>query len=367
MDQDLIYKIAVTKIPKIGAVLAKQLISYCGGPEEVFKAKTRNLLKIPGIGAQLAALISRQDPEALAEGEIAFLEKHAIQPLYYLDKKYPHRLKHYPDSPVLLYYKGNTDLNHRRIVSIVGTRKPSPRGKAYCKDIIEALKAYDVIVISGLAYGIDINAHHHCLMNDIPTVGVLGHGLKRIYPAQHASIARAMIDCGGLLTEYASDLEPKREHFPMRNRIVAGICDALIVVETGKKGGSMITAELANHYNKDVFAIPGRLTDKQSMGCNQLIKSHRAALLESVDDLAYIMRWEKGAEANNSLQTNLFDILSPREQSIVDLLQQTDQLGIDHLSAQLNLTSTEMASLLLEMEFKGMVKTLPGKQYMLVS
>ena len=366
MDQDLIYKIAVTKIPSIGAVLAKQLISYCGGPEEVFKAKTRNLLKIPGIGPQLASMISRQNPEELADGEVEFLEKHKIQALYYLDKGYPHRLKHFPDCPVLLYYKGNTDLNHRRIVSIVGTRKPTPRGKALCKEIVEGLKAYDVIVVSGLAYGIDISTHHHCLMNDLPTVGVLGHGLKRIYPTQHASIARAMIDCGGLLTEYASDAEPKREHFPMRNRIVAGICDALIVVETGRKGGSMITAELANQYNKDVFAIPGRLNDKNSIGCNQLIKSHRAALLESVEDLAYIMRWEKGAQANNCLQTNLFDILSPREQSIVDLLQKTEQLGIDHLSAQLNLTSTEMASLLLEMEFKGMVKTLPGKQYMLV-
>ncbi|MEM9821962.1 MAG: DNA-processing protein DprA [Bacteroidota bacterium] len=367
MNQDLIYKIAVTKIPNVGAVLAKQLISYCGGPEEVFKAKPKYLRKIPGIGPHMANLIHRQDPEELAIREVEFIEQNQIHPIYYLDKDYPFRLKQFPDCPVLLFYKGNAPLNHRRIVSIVGTRTPTARGKAICEELVESLKAYDAIVVSGLAYGIDVTTHQHCIRQDIPTIGVLGHGLRHIYPAQHASIARVMVNGGGLLTEYVSDTGPKREHFPMRNRIVAGMCDALIVVETGKKGGSMITAELANHYNKDVFAIPGRLTDQYSIGCNQLIKSHRAALLESIEDLAYIMRWEKMGAAQNGIQSNIFATLTPNEQSIVDLFQQNEQLSIDHLSTQLNLNSGEMASLLLEMEFKGMIKPLPGKQYMLVS
>lgn len=363
---ELKYPIALTQIPKIGSMLAKQLISYCGSAEAVFSTKKSALLKIPGIGSQLADTISRQNPDQLAEEELAFIEKHQIQALYYLSEKYPHRLKHFPDCPVVLYYKGTADLNHQRIVSVVGTRKQSLRGKGISEAIIEGLQAYNVLVVSGLAYGVDVTAHKKCLALNIPTVGVLGHGLKHLYPNNHRTIAQQMSQQGGLLTEYISDTAPKREHFPMRNRIVAGLCDALIVIETARKGGSMITAEIANAYNKDVFAVPGRLNDKYSQGCLHLIKSHKAALLESAKDIAYVMRWEK-AGVEKPIQQRLFEDISPKERNILNLLQKTEQMGVDQLTLALSLPSNEMASLLLEMEFKGILKTLPGKQYMLVS
>ncbi|MEM8910108.1 MAG: DNA-processing protein DprA, partial [Bacteroidota bacterium] len=344
---------------QIGAVLAKQLIAYCGSAEAVFKSKRRTLLKVPGIGPHLVDNIIKQDPYQLAVRELAFIEQHQIQPLYFLDDAYPYRLRQVPDCPILLYYKGTADLNHSRIVSIVGTRKPSPRGQAICAELVSELKQYGVLIISGLAYGVDITAHRQCLIHDIPTVGVLGHGLARIYPASHRNIARQMIAQGALLTEYTSDVEPKRAHFPMRNRIVAGLCDALIVIETAKKGGSIITAELANAYNKDVFAIPGRLSDAKSQGCLHLIKTHRAALMESAKDIAYVMRWEKKEDTQEG-QQQLFAALSTNEKSIIQLLKQTDYLGIDHLSAEMKMSTSDMAHLLLEMEFKGMIKTLPG-------
>jgi len=293
MDNQLLYKIALTKIPGVGPVTARNLVSYCGGLKEVFYTSRKNLVKIPGIGRQTADKILQKDCFHQAERELDFMEKHDVRPLFFLDKDYPERLKPYQNSPVILYYKGNCDLNKRRIVAIIGTRKPDLQGRMTCESFAESLAAYDVMVVSGLAYGIDAVAHRSCVQAGIPTVGVLGHGLKRLYPAAHKKLATQMLECGGLLTEYSSNTPPDKEHFPMRNRIVAGLCDALVVVQTAKRGGSIISVEFANRYNKDVFAFPGRVGDEYHGGCNQLIKSHKAALIESVADLAYIMRWEK--------------------------------------------------------------------------
>lgn len=362
---ELLYKIGITKIPKVGPVLARNLISYCGGVKAVFEASKKELLKIPNIGPQIAERVVRQDVLKIAEKELLFNEKHGIQALFYLDKNYPSRLKHLHDSPVMLYYKGTANLNHRRIVGVVGTRKPTVRGVAYCEEIMEGLKAYDVITVSGLAYGIDATSHKKCLDLGIETVGVVGHGLKMIYPPQHRSLAEKMVHQGGLLTEYTSDTKVEREHFPMRNRIIAGVCDALIVVETAKRGGSMISAHIGNNYNKDVFAVPGRLNDKYSQGCNHLIKTHKAALLESADDIAYVMQWEKNKQ-DRGIQRQLFVELNEKERFIVDMLKETEHVSIDSITYKAQLSSSEAAGLMLELEFKGVVKTLPGKRYVLI-
>jgi DNA processing protein len=365
MKEDLLYKIAITKIVKVGPVTARNLISYCGGVKAVFEAKKKDLLKIPGVGNLTISNLLDKNVLNEAEKELKYIEKNDVQTLFFLDKNYPQRLKHFQDSPILMYYKGTVDLNFPRIISIVGTRTPTASGKAICEEIVEGLASYNVLVVSGLAYGVDVVAHQKSLDIKTPTIGVLGHGLSQLYPSKHKKIAKQMLENGGLLTEFSSEVNVEREHFPMRNRIIAGMCDALIVIETAQKGGSMISAYMANNYSKDVFAVPGRLKDKFSQGCNHLIKTHKAALIESADDIAYIMRWDKKSN-NNSVQKSLFIELSEKEQQIVDLLQNVDDLGIDKLSKVTQLNSSKMAELMLDLEFKGIVKTLPGKRYILV-
>lgn len=362
---DLLYKIGLTQIPQVGPVLARQLVAYCGSPQAVFEARKKELLSIPGIGEYTAKCVLEKHALEVAERECQFIEQHEIQALFYLDKTFPSRLGNLPDAPVMLYYRGKADLHHPRMVAIVGTRKPSPQGIKACEDLVEGLQAYGVQVISGLAYGIDICAHRKCLATHIPTIGVLGHGLGRIYPAQHRSIAEKMCLEGGLLTEFISTTSPEREHFPMRNRIVAGLCDALVVVETARKGGSMITAYLANDYHKDVFAFPGRTKDAHAQGCNLLIKSHRAALIEQATDLAYVMRWEE-LDRSQPKQTQLFIELTEEEKLIVNLLEEHDGISIDNLAFATQMKGSALAGLLLNLEFKGMIKTLPGKRYTLI-
>ncbi len=362
---DSLYHIAITRIPLVGAITARTLISYCGSAEAVFKAKKRELLKIPDIGERTVANICNSDALAAAETELQFLEKNNIRSLFYLDDTYPSRLKHYQDSPVLLYYKGTANLNAPRIVSIVGTRKPTPQGLGLCEEIVEGLQRYDVLILSGLAFGIDAAAHKKCVELGIPTLGALGHGFDQLYPPQHRHLADKMVLNGGLLTEYPSHTKLDPRNFPMRNRIIAGLCDALIVIETGIKGGSMITAHMANEYNKDVFAIPGRVKDKQSQGCNHLIKTHKAALIESAADIAYVMRWQE-LDAQKQIQQQLFVELSEEEKIIVALLHQKEALGIDQLLLETRTSSSELANTLLNLEFKGVLRSLPGKRYVLV-
>jgi len=365
-QDDLLYQIAITKIPMVGAVNAKNLISYCGGVKAVFEAKRKELAKVPGIGNKTIDCILNHDVLELAAKEVKFVKQYDVTPLFYLDKNYPSRLKHYPDCPVLLFKKGNANLDHPRTVGIIGTRKATARGVGFCEKLVENLQAYDVSIISGLAYGIDVTAHKKAVDLGVETVGVLGHGLEMIYPPQHRNVAQKMMENGGILTEYTSQMRPEPKHFPMRNRIVAGLCDALVVVETAKKGGSMITAQFAFNYNKDIFAVPGRLKDKFSAGCNHLIKSHKAALIESAEDIAYIMRWEKDANQKAAIQQQLFIDLSQKEQSIVDILKQEEDINIDKLTYQSEASPSEMASLLLSLEFKGLIKSLPGKRYTLI-
>jgi DNA processing protein len=291
--------------------------------------------------------------------ELYFIEQHQIQTFFYLEKDYPSRLKHYPDAPLLLYFKGNASLNHLRTVGVIGTREPSFYGKALCEELVEALAPYQAQIISGLAFGVDITAHRAALQSGQETIGVLGNGLQQIYPFHHREIAMRMIDQGGLLTELPSFKGPDREHFPMRNRIVAALSDAVIVVETATKGGSMITARLANDYNKDVFAFPGRVGDPKSEGCNLLIKSHRAHLIEQVEDLVYTLRWEP----QTPQQTELFVELDEAEKQVVQLVRAKPEISVDELAYEMAHPISQLAPLLLSLEFKGMVRALPGNRY----
>ena len=367
MKEDLLYKIALVKVPGIGSVNARNLLSYCGSAQEVFKAKKRDLLRIPGIGQHTATQIRQSTYLEAAEKELSFISQHNIQVLFCTDKAFPQRLRQQHDCPFLLFSRGNVDLNHHRIVGIIGTRAATSAGRALCEEIIEGLTPYDVAVVSGLAYGIDIIAHRKCLSSAVPTIGVMGSGMGSIYPSEHAAVARKMCENGGaVLTEYCSDTTARAEHFPMRNRIVAGMCDALIVVETARKGGSMITAELAFGYNRDVFALPGRVKDRFSEGCNLLIKTDKARLIENATDVAYFMRWDEPS-GGRTIQQQLFAILEPDEKNLLEILQSAESMAIDEIARVSRCTPGALATLLLSLEFKGAVCALPGKRYMAVS
>lgn len=363
---DLVHLMSLQEVPKVGPKIARELISRFGNAENVFKAKKKDLLNIPNVGLVLAENILTFKDFKKAEKELKFIEKNNIQVHTYLDKSYPYRLKHYDDSPLILYKKGNADLNPKRSIAIVGTRKATVRGKMICEELVSGLKEYDITIVSGLAFGIDVTAHRKCLAEEIPTIGVLAHGLDRIYPAQHKSTAQKMLQDGGLITECRSNIKLIPKHFPQRNRIVAGISDAIIIVETKQSGGSIITAQIGNNYNKDVFAVPGRLEDEYSKGCNWLIKTHKAALIENAADIGYIMRWEKTNEQSKNVQRNLFLDLSEDEQRIVELLRTEESIGSDKITHQLKISTGQLAGLMLEMEFKGIVKTLPGSRYALI-
>ncbi len=364
MNNTLLYQIALTRIPGVGGVTARRLISYCGGVEAVFSEKAGALKKIPGIGEHISGLVSGKKAFVRAEQEMRFIERHGIRPLFYLDKDYPSRLKECDDSPLLIYVKGKTNLNPPRVVAVIGTRSMTGYGKEKCNELVCGMKPLDVMVVSGLAYGVDACAHHGAMQNGLPTVAVLGHGLDRVYPQVHQKLARDMLGAGGaLLTDFISGTKPDRENFPKRNRIIAGLCDAIIVVEAAVTGGALITANIANTYNRDVFALPGRVNDTYSQGCNKLIKINKAHLIESVADLQYIMNWEPGKTNRNARQASLFVSLNPEEKEVASYLKTNQDAGIDQVVAGVPYNLSKTSSILLSLEFKGVVKPLPGKKF----
>lgn len=367
-ERELQYRIALTFIPGVGHALAKALLAYCGSPEAVFKEKKSRLLRIPYIGQAVADAIRKQDAFGRAEKEITFIKKHKIQPLFFLDDDYPRRLKHCPDYPVMLYYNGNASLNNKRILSIVGTRNATRYGMEVCRSLIAGLSVPAPLIVSGLAYGIDICAHREALQNSLETVGVLGHGLDRIYPLMHKEVAGKMLGSGGLLTEYPSGTKPDAENFPMRNRIIAGLADAVLVVEAGESGGALITAELANGYNREVFAVPGRISDSFSVGCNALIKQNKAMLISTASDIENNMGWDISRDMSSpgNTQMKLFAELTDEEKAITRVLSEEGPAGIDSLCMKAGFTSAKASSVLLSLEFAGIVKSLPGKIYKLL-
>ena len=356
----LLYQIGITLIPGIGDINGKKLVSYCGSSEAIFKENKSKLLKIPGIGQATVNSIISQKVLHRAEQEIKFIEKYKIKPLFFLDEKYPFRLKHCIDGPLMIYYKGNADLNQSKIVAVVGTRRATEYGKSMCDKIVEDLAEMDVLIISGLAYGIDACAHKAAVSYKLNTIGVLAHGLDRIYPAANKKLAEKMLLQGGLLTEFKSRTNPDRENFPKRNRIVAGMADAVIVIESAKKGGALISSGIANSYNRDVFAVPGKVGDKYSEGCNFLIKTNRAALIQSADDIKYIMGWESN-QPKAGKQKKLMLEFTPDQEQIIEILNINGEAGIDHIVSKAKLSPSKVASTLLELEFEGIIKCLPGK------
>jgi len=361
-NDKLIYQIGLTLIRGIGDVNGKKLVAYCGSPETIFKESTSALLKIPGIGKSTVNSIKSQKVLDRAESEIEFINKFKIKPLFYTDPNYPARLLNCEDNPLMLYYKGNADANSQRVIAIVGTRRATNYGKSRCEEIIDDLKNRNILVVSGLAYGIDSCAHRSSLELGVNTIGVLGHGLDRIYPAHNRKLAERMIDQGGLLTEFTSNTKPDRENFPKRNRIVAGMADAVLVVESDRKGGALITAEIGNSYNRDVFAVPGRIGDDYSRGCHFLIKTNRAALVESGNDIAYMMGWED-IKVEKKSQKELFVNLSDEEKLIMKTILENEELAIDQITIKTKLSTSKVAASLLNLEFEGLVKSLPGKLY----
>jgi DNA processing protein len=365
MKPSLLYQIGITLIPGIGAVNGKKLITRCGSAEAVFRSSSRELMAIPGIGQTVVNNILNQKVLKRAEQEIAFLERKGFRALFYQDEDYPQRLLNCYDHPLMLYYRGTADLNYKRIVAFVGTRRATEYGRRQCRELLEGLREKEVLIVSGLAYGIDGCAHRQAVDLDMPTVGVLGHGLDRMYPAPHRKLAEEMLHHGGgLLTEFLSKTNPDRENFPKRNRIVAGMVDAVVVVESDRKGGALITADLANSYNRDVFAVPGRLDDRFSTGCNLLIKTNKAALVQSAEDIGYIMGWDdKRIPAHR--QTELFMEMTETEKKLFALLREFGTMGIDKIIIRTGLNPSTVSAALLNMEFNGWVQSLPGKQYRL--
>ncbi len=362
--EELIYRIALKFIPKIGNIQALELVQYFGSAKAVFAQKTLEELRACSATTDsTATAILDQNTLARAEEEWAFCQKYGIGILAQDSLDYPKRLKNCYDAPFLLFFKGKANLNSPKIVAIVGTRKPTEEGRMFCEQLVKDLGLFNVMIISGLAYGIDITAHKQCISSSMANIAVVAHGLSTIYPQKHKKTAQKIVENGGILTEFMSGAKPLGKHFPMRNRIIAGMADVVVVVETAEKGGSMITAQLANGYNKDVFAVPGRVNDPYSKGCNHLIKSHRASLLESAADIAYIMRWE---QQKAGVQKKLFVDLSSEERSIVDLLVGEGETHLDTIITQTQISTSRIAAALLELEFKGMIRALPGKNFRLV-
>ncbi|MCB0754283.1 MAG: DNA-protecting protein DprA [Flavobacteriales bacterium] len=357
--------IALSMIPGLGDSRIKKLVAYCGGAKEVFSQPQHFLEKIPNIGSKIAASVSSKDVLLKAEKEIAFTEKNGVSIISFLDQEYPQRLKHCDDAPVVLYKKGAGSINPPKAVAIVGTRNATREGKEITEKLVEELAIANVTIVSGLAYGIDIAAHKACLKNNIPTIGCLAHGLDRIYPKLHERTANEMLENGALITDFPIGTNPDRENFPKRNRIVAGMADATIVVEAAAKGGALITAELANGYNRDVFAVPGRVSDPYSEGCNSLIKYLKAAMVTSGKDVLRSMGWDEKASAKKpEVQKKLLINLTEDQEKVVSVLQQQEHT-IDRLSVLAELPMSKVATVLLELEFEGIVSNLPGKVYKL--
>ena len=363
LQTELLHALALLKVEGIGDVVARKLINQCGSAQEVFQASKKSILAIDGIGEFLYNKLQDKSVFQLAENELRFIEKENISCSYYQDSNYPERLKHCVDGPIVLFQSGNIDLKNRKLINIVGTRQITPYGSEFTKKLLADLAPLNPIVVSGFAYGVDIVAHQAAMDNNLQTIGVLAHGLNQIYPKTHKKYISKMEQNGGFMTEFWSTSNPDRENFVKRNRIVAGMCEATIVIESAEKGGSLITANFANDYNRDVFAVPGRITDKYSTGCNNLIKTQRAHLLNSAADLIYILNWDLVQKESKPIQKQLFVTLTEEEQKIYDYLQTKEQEVMDTIALDCDFPIFKVSSLLLNMELKGIIRPLPGKLF----
>ncbi|RYY62942.1 MAG: DNA-protecting protein DprA [Chitinophagaceae bacterium] len=364
MHPDLLYQIALTMIPSIGPVQARLLLDHMEA-RDVFRSSTSTLEKIEGIGSIRAGQIRSFHDYSAAEKEIKFIDRYRIRPLFIRDADYPQRLLNCFDAPTLLYFKGTANLNHPKIISVIGTRSNTIYGKQVTEKLVSDLSGRDVMVISGLAFGIDGIAHRSAIRHGMPTVGVLAHGLDQVYPPAHQALAREMVaKNGGLLTEFNSHSKPERFNFPLRNRIVAGMADAVVVAETNLRGGSMITAELANGYNREVFVFPGRINDPKSAGCNKLLQQNKAVLLQETTDLLELMNWDEPPASKRVMVTE-DQPLDGDEQLLFDILKDGQAWPLDAIFRHTGLDTGRMASSILGLELKNLLLSLPGKLYRL--
>ncbi len=361
-ETELYYLLALQKVEGVGDIVAKKLLTHCGDAAAIFNSKASQLASIDGIGSVLISKLKDKSVFAKAEAELEFIKNNEINVSYFQDKTYPERLKHCIDGPLLLFSTGTIDFNNRKIISIVGTRKITSYGTEFCKSLISELAPLNPIIVSGFAYGVDIVAHQAAIENDLQTIGIVAHGLDQIYPSPHKKYVAKMEQNGGFMTEYWSGTNPEKENFVKRNRIVAGISEATIVIESAIKGGSLITANLANDYNRDVFAVPGRTSDKLSLGCNNLIKTQKANLLTSAADIVYILNWDI-EKTTRSVQKKLFVTLENEEQKIYDYLLKSGKEILDIIALECDLPIYKISGILLNMELKGVVRPLPGKLF----
>lgn len=364
-EQDLFYKIALTFVKDVGIVTAFRILKHFDNDAEaVFKASLKELKSVSGLGEARVKGFKDDTVFARTEQELEYVISEDINVLWYFDDNYPTKLKDCTDAPLLMYYKGQNIWDIERRIALIGTRKYTDYGQRACENLIEELKNEKVLIVSGLAHGIDTIAHKAALNSGLNTLGVIGNGFKTVYPAANKKLYKDMIEQGGVLTEYPSDAIPSREHFPMRNRIVAGLCDVTVVIESDRKGGALITARCADSYNREVAAFPGRVYDAKSSGCNELIRTNMAAMVTSAQDLLELMNWDDGVK-KKPVQRKLFINLSPDEQIIYDALGEKDSLHADELLYKCGMSNSKLAATLLQMEMQGLIKALAGKHYRL--
>ena len=364
-EEELLAVLRLQKCKAVGAILAKKLIVNVGDVTQIFKEKRAVLSKINGIGNHVLKHLFDPKNIQLAAQEYNYIKEKAISYSYFLEDDYPQNLQHCIDGPLLLFKEGNLDFSNTRIISIVGTRNMTSYGRDFCSQLMEDLSKYNPIIVSGFAYGVDICAHKAAIKNKLQTIAVLAHGFQHMYPKVHKKYTDSVLENGGFLTEFWHETPPLREHFLRRNRIVAGISKATIIIESAVKGGSLVTADIANSYDRDVFSVPGRTSDIYSKGCNDLIKKNAAYLLNSASDIAEILNWDL-PQKPKSIQKQLFIELNEKEQRIYDFLNEKKAQQSDVISMECNIPVIELASILLQMELKGLTTPLPGKLFTLV-
>jgi DNA processing protein len=362
-EQELIYTLALQHVPKIGDLTAKKLINHCGSAEAVLKEKKNNLLKIDGIGITTISDLFGKQHLRDAEKELMFIKDNNIECLYFMDGNYPEKLKHCIDGPILMFQAGHINLKNQRIISIVGARKITTNGIAFCEKLVEQLVPFNPVIVSGFAYGTDITAQRAAMKHNLQTIGCLAHGLNQIYPATHKKYMVDVEKNGGFFTDFWSTDAFDRTNFLKRNRIIAGLSEATIVIESAEKGGSLVTADIANSYNRDVFAVPGRINDSQSVGCNNLIKQQRAHLLSTPLDVPYILNWELDEGQKPAIQKQLFVELNDEEKVIYNYLKINDKQMLDVIAIACEMPIFKIAGVLLNMELKGVIRPLPGKLF----
>ena len=362
-DAELLQHLSLTMIPQVGDIQIGILLKHFGSAASVLNASPKALEEVPGIGTVRAASIRNCHVQQRVEAEWRFIQKNHITVLVKGNQGYPSKLEHCMDAPHVLYYKGSSDLLNKRVVSVVGTRSPSQYGKDRVVELMAVLGQYNVMVVSGLAYGIDTLVHKEALNNRLETIGVLGHGLDQLYPHANKALAAEMLQQGGLLSEFMEGIKPEKQNFPKRNRIVSGMADAVVVVESGSKGGSLITADIANSYNKDVLAYPGRATDPSSKGCNQLIRNHKANLITCGQDLVEFMNWAEDQHQSSKVQHPMKASLSDEENVILSIISHHDPCPIDLLTNVSGLNPGLVSAHVLSLEMAGLITSLPGKLY----